>query len=62
MCEYCNRYKTTGAGYCLKCGAPLEADEKKASEEGMFKHASEDLLEEEINKKSENMDLNSNLC
>jgi len=52
MCENCASYEKTGAGYCLKCGAPVK-NVKEASEEEFFKHASEDLLEEEIKKEEE---------
>lgn len=52
MCEYCEKYKLTGAGYCLKCGAPLKEDVKEAEEQEFFKHASEDLLENELEKET----------
>lgn len=46
MCKNCNKYKEQGCEYCLECGTKLTPTKEASEDQGMFKHASEDLIEE----------------
>lgn len=42
-CNNYTKYKQEGKKYCLVCSRQITTSTKEASEDNMFKHASEDL-------------------